>query len=285
MGRLDGKVAVITGGTRGLGLAIAQAYAREGAAVMVASRSATSVASAVAALRATGARADGRPCDVSDRAQVNALADAAVETYGRFDIWVNNAGLSAPYGPTLAIPVEKFLAVLHTQIEGTYFGSVAAMAEFMPRRSGKLINMLGAGSRGPVAYQNAYASGKTWIRSFTLALAKEYKDSGVGIFAFQPGLMHTELLARPEVIAGYEERIRPLKTVMRMWAYEPEVPAEKAVWLASAATDGRTGLEVEQTSIGHLVKGALREGLRLLLKRPEPEMQFDVTSVPAAQGR
>jgi len=285
MGRLDGKVAVITGGTRGLGLAIARAYAREGAAVMVASRSASAVAAAVAGLRATGARADGRPCDVTDRAQVNALADAAVQAFSSIDIWVNNAGLSAPYGPTLAVEVERFLAVLRTQIEGTYLGSVAAMAEFMPRRSGKLINMLGAGARGPVAYQNAYASGKTWIRSFTLALAKEYRDSGVGVFAFQPGLMRTDLLTQPEVIAGYERRIQPLKTVMRMWAFEPEVPAEKAVWLASAATDGRTGLEVEQAGIGHYVLGALREGVRLVLRRPEPETRFDVTSVAPAQGR
>jgi hypothetical protein len=63
------------------------------------------------------------------------------------------------------------------------------------------------------------------------------------------------------------------------------VPAEKAVWLASAATDGRTGLEVTQSGIGHYALGAVREGLRLALRRPEPEMSFDVTSVAPAQGR
>ena len=97
MNLLEGKVAVITGGTRGLGLGIAQACAREGARVVVSSRSADSVSPAVAQLRASGAQANGRTCDVGSLPGVEALARHALEAFGRFDIWVNNAGLSAPY--------------------------------------------------------------------------------------------------------------------------------------------------------------------------------------------
>ncbi len=282
MNSLVNKVAVITGGTRGLGLSIARVYAREGAAVALASRSAEAVKHAVALLRGEGAQVSGWACDVSDLSQVEALADHALATFGRFDIWVNNAGMSAPYGPTAHIPPASFIATLQANIFGVYYGSLVAMRHFLPKHSGKLINMLGQGDRKPVPLQNAYATSKAWVRNFTLALAKEYQDSGVGVFAFNPGLMPTDLLTRVEALEGYEARLKPLETVIRLWANPPEVPAAKALWLASAATDGRTGLEVKVLTPTHLVEGILREGLRRLLRRPAPAVEIKVHSVPPA---
>lgn len=282
MGILTGKVAVITGGTRGLGLAIAQAYAREGAAVVLGSRSADTVEQAVQSLRQAGAQASGRSVDVAVLEQVQALASLAVSEYGRFDIWVNNAGLSAPYGPTAHIQPEAFLRVIQTNITGTYNGSVTALRYWLPGRPGKLINLLGRGDRQAVPFQNAYAASKAWVRAFTLALAKEYRDSPVGIFAFNPGLMETEMLDRVQAVAGYEGRLEPLRTVRRMWSQPPEIPARKAVWLASAATDGKTGLEVRTLGPGLLLAGLLREGARRLLGRPAAEVRLEVERVPAA---
>jgi NAD(P)-dependent dehydrogenase (short-subunit alcohol dehydrogenase family) len=280
MGLLDNKVAVVTGGTRGLGLAIAQAYAREGAAVMIASRSSASVEKAVALLRASSAQADGLACDVGDQAQVQTLTERAIKTFGQFDIWVNNAGLSAPYGPSIDVPIAKFEVVLRTNIWGTYYGSQAALKHFLPRRTGKLINLLGRGDKEPVPLQNAYASSKAWIRNFTLALAKEYKNSGVGVYAFNPGLVMTDMLDRIEAMEGYEDRVRPLETVTRMWGNPPEVPARRAVWLASAATDGRTGFEVRVLTPTVIVAGLLRELERRLMHRPIPPSTMTVASVP-----
>lgn len=281
MGILTGKVAVITGGTRGLGLAIARAYAGEGATVVVGSRSERSVQQAVQALRETGAQASGLAVDVAIPEQVQALADHAVSEWGQFDVWVNNAGLSAPYGPTAHIPPQEFIRVIQTNITGTYNGSVTALRRFAPRRSGKLINLLGRGDHQPVPFQNAYASSKTWVRAFTLALAKEYQDSGVGVFAFNPGLMETDMLDQVEAVAGYEDRLEPLRTVRRLWSKPPEVPARKAVWLASAATDGRTGLEVKELDFRTLVGGLLREGARRVMGKPAPEIRLQVVTVPA----
>jgi NAD(P)-dependent dehydrogenase (short-subunit alcohol dehydrogenase family) len=282
MGILAGKVAVITGGTRGLGRAIAQAFASEGAAVVVASRSAEAVEQTVRDLTAAGAQASGIPCDVSDLAQVRALAAHALEAFGRFDVWVNNAGVAGPQGPTIHVPLESFERVLQTNIFGVYYGSVVAMEYFLPRGSGKLINILGRGAREPGPFQNAYASTKAWIRNFTLAVAKEYKDSGVGVYAFNPGMMRTDLLMRVTAVEGYEARLKLLETVIRMWATPPEAPARKVVWLASAATDGRTGLEVKLSGPASLLGGMAKEGMRRLLRRPAPPLDVTVRTVPPA---
>lgn len=280
MTELLGKVAVITGGSRGLGYAIAQAYVEAGAAVVLAARSQATVEKAAAALAAgagqSGGRASGFAADVSDRAQVEALAEHAVHTFGGLDVWVNNAGVAGPYGPTMEMDPAAFEQVVNTNILGTYYGSHAAMRRFLDRGSGKLINLLGHGWKGPVPWQNPYSASKAWVRSFTLALAEETKGSGVGVFAFNPGMVLTELLTDVEVIEGSEERLKRFPKVVRMWAKPPAVPAAKALWIASAATDGKTGEIYNIFGPGQAMAGALREGVRSLLHRPQPDAAGDL---------
>jgi NAD(P)-dependent dehydrogenase (short-subunit alcohol dehydrogenase family) len=264
---------------------MAQAFIQEGANVVVASRSQESVESAVTALKAFG-RAAGRVCNVSDREQVQDLANLATLEFGGFEIWVNNAGIAAPYGPTIQVEPEAFVEVIQTNILGTYYGSVVAMRHFLSKpvdgNRGKLINILGRGDRQQVPNQNAYAASKAWVRSFTLALAKEYKDSGIGIFAFNPGMMETALLEDVEVVAGYEDRLKIMPTIIRMWASPPEVPAERAVWLASEATDGKTGLEVHQSNPLQFLVGVLREAWLRITGQGEPTRPVQVRPVPPA---
>jgi NAD(P)-dependent dehydrogenase (short-subunit alcohol dehydrogenase family) len=278
---LENKVAVITGGTRGLGLAIAQTYATEGAAVVIASRSQTSIDKAVATLRDNGRPVAGIACDVGDLSQVEALASFTVETFGKIDIWVNNAGLSAPYGPTAAIPTSAFMNVINTNIVGVYNGSTVALRYMLPRLSGKLINLLGRGDteKKGIKFQNAYSASKIWVHSFTSALAKEYKGSGVDIFAFNPGLVNTDLMRHVEAIKGYEQRLKPLETVLRLWANPPEVPAQKALWLASSATDGKSGMIVNLSNPAHLLAGAVRDLLRHLSGKPAPDTSLDIRTI------
>lgn len=285
MGLLDHKVAVITGASRGLGWAIAQAYAREGAAVVLGARSADGIRRAVTELESRGQRAAGLACDASDPQQVEALARLAEERLGRIDIWVNNAGISAAYGPTVGVTPDAFIAATRVNIFSTYYGSMAAMRRFLPQRSGKLINLLGAGSDRPAPNQNAYGSSKVWIHWFSAALAKENQGSGVEILSFNPGLVLTDLLTHVEVVKGYAEKVRPLETVMRMWANPPDVPARKAVWLASAATDGKNGLRVSVLTADRILGGALKEGLRRLLGRKAPASPLTVIEVEPPPAR
>ena len=279
---LKDKVAVITGGSRGLGLAIAQTYARAGAKVVIASRTPRAVDLAVDSLRASGYHATGLACDVADMAQVEALAQHAIQTFGRMDIWVNNAGLSAPYGPTVHIPRRDFMTVINTNIIGTYNGSIIAMRHFLAQKSGKLINLLGRGDKGSIALQNAYSSSKVWVRNFTKTLANEYRNSGVDIFGFNPGLVRTEMLSNVHAVAGYEEQMNPLRFVAMLWENDADVPAEKALWLASPATDGKNGTMVTVLTKRMMLSRLIALPFRKLLNRSTELLPLNVTSVKSA---
>ncbi|MBK8045694.1 MAG: SDR family oxidoreductase [Anaerolineales bacterium] len=281
MAQLQGKVAVITGGTRGLGLAIAQAYASEGAAVVVASRSEKSVTSAVAGLRQSGAQASGLAVDVGNLDEVVALAAHAASTFGRLDIWVNNAGISSPFGPTASGNPESFHQVVQTNVIPVYNGSHLRHEYFLAQGHGKLVNMLGRGWRKPVPFQNAYAASKAWVFSFTMALAKEYQDSGVGVYAFSPGMVLTDMLTDVSVIEGSEEKLRSFETIVRLWGKPAEEPASQAVWLASAATDGKTGLEVNYLNNWRLLQGVIGEGWRRVRRVPSAPLSVHLHTVKA----
>ena len=256
---LQNKVAVITGASRGLGLAIARAYTREGASVVLAARTQAAIDPIVAEFTAHGKPAAGLACNVSNLEQVESLACLAEQRFGRIDIWVNNAGVSGPYGPTPWVQPESFVNTLQTNIIGTYNGSITALKRFQKQGSGKLINLLGAGTDRPAPQQNAYGSSKVWIRWFSTALASEIAGSGIEVMMLQPGLMVTDMITNVEAVEGYTEKVKPLETVTRIFGVQPEHSAEKALWMASAATDGKNGLRVNAVGRGRALRGALAE--------------------------
>jgi glucose 1-dehydrogenase len=237
------------------------------------------VAATVDALRAAGGQAAGMACDVGDLTQVAALRDLALARFGRLDVWINNAGVSGVYGPTLGVPIDTFENIFRTNMLGVYYGSIVALQHFVGQRRGKLINMLGAGDRGVRPLQNAYGSSKVWVGSFTKTLAQEYRNAGVEIIAFNPGLVITEMLSEVEVVPGYEDAVQPLRTVVQLWGNPPAVPAQRAVWLASSATDGRNGLVERQLNSLAMLTGLLRAGLRRLTNTPPPPFTLNVRPV------
>lgn len=279
MNELKDKVAVITGGTRGLGLAIAEAFGKEGATVVVASRSKDSVHSAIEQLSNHGITASGMSVDVSQFEQVKALVNHAIEEFGHLDIWVNNAGLSCPTGPTMHVPDERIRALINTNIIGVYNGSRAAMETFVPQGFGKLINISGKGERKPFPMHNPYASSKAWEHNFTLTLAKEYKYSGVGVFLINPGLVESDMFRHLSFVRGYEENIEIFKVVARLFSNPPEVAAAKVVWLASSATDGKTGIRINLIGTAGMLKGVSRELSRRMRRHPAPPLEVEVSLV------
>jgi NAD(P)-dependent dehydrogenase (short-subunit alcohol dehydrogenase family) len=230
-------------------------------------------------LKSNGAQVTGMACDVADIVQVEALANHAIQAFGQIDIWVNNAGLSAPYGPTAHIPSREFKSVIDTNITGTYNGSVVALRKMASQGHGKLINLLGRGDTGGVPFQNAYSASKVWVRNFTKSLAAEYKNSGIEIFGFNPGLVLTEMLSQVEAVSGFEEKLSVLPFITSMWGNTADVPAEKALWLASHASDGKSGQMVSVLTPGFMLRRALVTGLRKLLRLPVDMMELNISSV------
>jgi glucose 1-dehydrogenase len=278
MKKMNGKVVVITGASRGLGASTARLFAAEGASVVISARSSLLVEKMSEDLNSSGLSTSAFVCDVSDLRQVEALAQFTLEKYGHFDIWVNNAGISGPYGPTLDLSADQFLGVIQTNILGVYHGSLTAMRHFLSQKRGKLINILGRGDDEPVPMQNSYGSSKAWIRNFTIALAKEYKKSHVGVLAFNPGLMDTGFLRNVETFKGQEEPLKVMPFLIKTFASSPDRAALKILWLASEATDGKTGLYVRNTSRLGMIFGVFK----LLVPRSKEPVELTITTIPTS---
>ena len=183
--------------------------------------------------------------------------------------------------------VPLFLANVlgvQTNIIGVYHGSRTALHYFNNQNSGKLINILGLGDSWAAPWQNTYAASKAWMRSYTKALAAENKGSGVSIIAFNPGMTRTSLLTEVDVIEGSEERLKVFPLIVRMWSNPPEVPAEKIAWLASAATDGRTGLYVSLVRPGFVLRGLWKELMRSITGNHAGDVVIHTNTVTPHRG-
>lgn len=270
---LSGRVAVVTGSSRGLGFAIASQLGRHGATVVLASRSDADVAAAVDRLRADGVDAYGRRCDVSALPEVEELRDEALQ-HGTLDIWVNNAGASGAYGPTASTPVDDFTRVVRTNILGTFHGARVALPVFIAQDHGDLVNLYGQGDKGPVALQNAYASSKRWVRQFTETLRAETRRTGVRVHGMNPGLVVTDMLGRVTSQAGYERRLGGLQVVVGLWGQPPEVAAEPVLRLVTS-----NAAEFRDLTPATLVGRGLRNVFAGRLRRRN-RMPMDITVLP-----
>jgi len=283
---LTGKTVVITGSTRGFGFEIARVVLEYGGNVFISSRNQSAVDAALQQLATPGRSSDhvaGIVADVADVQQVRTLALAAIAAFGSFQVWINNAGISGPYGPALQWDPAEFSAVLNTNIYGAYHGSQVAMTYFLKHGQGKLINILGRGYNGSTPFQSAYSSSKAWLRSFTMSLAGEVDSPNIGVFAFNPGMMLTELLTDVDVIAGSEERLKALPTVLRLLALHPSKAAQKAAWIASSATDGKNAKLYSMTSSLSMLKSVFLAGWRKLLGQSQNEVHLQIHTIPPYQ--
>lgn len=192
-GSLAGKVIVITGSTRGIGRAMAEACAAAGAAVVVSSRTPSAVAETVTALRATGATASGIACDVSRESDLASLLAHAIAEHGGVDVWVNNAGISLGMRRHIETTPGEIRAIVDINLVGTMLASRIVVPHLIARGGGTLVNVSGRGGRGDAgAYTAAYAATKAGIMVFTKSLAAEHKADPVSIVVFMPGMVDTD---------------------------------------------------------------------------------------------
>ncbi len=255
---LQNKVVVITGSTRGFGHALARALLARGAAVVISGRQQATVDAVVAQLAPEGEVA-GIACDVSVAAQVRALATATLARFGRIDIWVNNAGITAPPGGVLDFPPETAEHIWRVNALGTLHGTQIAVS-VMKRQpeGGTIVNLYGRGSNGrPASPTGLYGASKAWVTLFTRTVAQEYRHLPIRFIGFSPGMMTTDMLQVHEVVGEQAAaRLRNLPRVLAALATPPEVPAAALVHLLERH-DNKPFVEYRTLRGLRLLKGLL----------------------------
>ncbi|HEX5043718.1 MAG TPA: SDR family oxidoreductase [Candidatus Polarisedimenticolaceae bacterium] len=175
---LKGKVIVITGASSGFGKGAARQFAREGAWLALAARRGHLLDALAAECEQMGARAASIPTNVADPTEVEALAEAAIEVFGRIDVWVNNAGVGA-LGRFADVPLEEHIGVVETTLMGTVYGSWFAMRQFLRQGSGVLINIASELGKTSVPYYGSYTAAKHGVVGLSTSLRQELDQNEV----------------------------------------------------------------------------------------------------------
>ena len=238
---LEGKVAVVTGSARGIGLAIAKRFVDEGARVVVSDIDEKAAAEAAAELGGAEVAVSAR-CDVSVTSDVVALVEVATETFGRLDVMVNNAGITRD-ATIRKMTEDEFDAVIGVHLKGCWNGTRAAATVMREQGSGSIINMSSISGKTGAIGQTNYSAAKAGIVGLSKAAAKELAHLGVRVNAIQPGLIRTAMTeALPEHIWDKKMAEIPMGR-----AGEPEEIAQVALFYASSLSSYMTGTVAEVT--------------------------------------
>lgn len=242
--KLDGQVAVITGAGRGIGRAIALAYAREGARLALAARSEPELDETVAAVSELDAEAIAVRTDVTSQIATERLARRVVQRFGRIDLLVNNAGISGPVGPLQDNDIAEWVDTINVNLTGTFLVCRAIVPVMIGQGGGKIINLSGAGVANAWSNMSAYCSSKAAVVRLTEVLAQELEGKGITVNALGPGSVHTsmwEKMTEQAADAGAEFIHELGQRVLSGGGASIDDCAELAVWLGSEESGNLTG--------------------------------------------
>ena len=240
---LVGKSAVVTGASRGIGKAVAEALAAAGAQVALLARSERALHAVADGIEAEGGRALVMPADVAEEGSVSAAFSSIYSAWDSVDVLVNNAGVQGPIGPLHAVDVERWWKSVEVNLKGCFLCSQQVLPHMMAQRGGKIINLSGGGAVSPRPFFSAYSASKAAIVRLTETLAAEVRDHRIDVNAIAPGAVNTEML-KERLAAG--ERAGRAETeadrqLLENGGTDPQRPAGLAVYLASARSDGLSG--------------------------------------------
>lgn len=255
--RLGQQAAIVTGGGHGIGRAIVHAFAREGAAVMIADLDAGRAAQTCAEVVAAGGRAAFVQVDVADRAAVEALVQTTLDSYGRLDILVNNAAILGENGPLLEVSQAVWDRVIAVNQTGVFVCSQVAGRVMAQARRGTIINISSVNGQVPQPRCVAYAAAKAAVESLTRSLAIDLAAYGIRANCIAPGPIQSR---SPD-----GEPAHPSEIVLLGRAGLPAEIANVAVFLASDEASYITGQSIAVDG-GHLVNGYTLYGI----ERPQP---------------
>jgi NAD(P)-dependent dehydrogenase (short-subunit alcohol dehydrogenase family) len=232
---LSGRVALVTGGSRGLGLAISSGLAAAGAAVMVSSRKVDACEAAVEAITAEGGTAAAHPAHMGDVAQVEGLVDATIGRYGRLDVVVNNAAnaLAQSFGEITEAGFDKSFAV---NVKGPVFLVQRAIPHLAASGHGSVVNIVSVGGFLGGPHLGLYTAGKAALWHFTRTMAKELLPHGIRVNAIAPGPFDTDMIPDDEAMRAMITGSSPQNRLAA-----PKEIVGAALYLASDASTFATG--------------------------------------------
>jgi 3-oxoacyl-[acyl-carrier protein] reductase len=204
--KLEGKVVLVTGGSRGIGRAIALACAREGANLSLCARTESEVDKTVAELRGLGVQCAGQVCDVSQEESVEQLIASVMDRFGRIDVLVNNAGVMTRASTAWELDVRKWDYTIAVNLRGAFLVSRAVLPYMIRQKGGSIINV--SSMIGRMAYPNfiAYSASKWGLEGFSQALAAELRSHRIRVNSVDPGTVATKLTgfsgSKPESVTG-----------------------------------------------------------------------------------
>jgi NAD(P)-dependent dehydrogenase (short-subunit alcohol dehydrogenase family) len=232
--QFENQVALITGGSNGIGKATAIAFAREGAKVIVSDMADAAGEEVVATIRAAGGEARYARCDVRDASQVASLVSGTVKTYGRLDVAFNNAGIEGTMAAVADVTEEAWERVLRVNLTGVFLCMKYQIEQMLKQGSGAIVN--NASILGQVGFANAsaYAAAKHGLLGLTRCAALEYSARGIRVNAVCPGFIVTPMLERAGLMNDPAVRamIEGLHAMKRMG--QPEEVAEAVLFLSSS---------------------------------------------------
>jgi NAD(P)-dependent dehydrogenase (short-subunit alcohol dehydrogenase family) len=244
---LAGRVALITGANRGLGLEIARSFVAAGASVMLCARDSAEMnrtGAELATAAGEGQLVRWQAADVTKRLQMDSLVKQAIDELGGLHVLVNNAGVYGPFGTIDEVEWEEWVKALEINLYGSVIPVRAVLPHFKAQRCGKILQLSGGGATNPLPRISAYAASKAAIVRFAETVAEECREYGIDVNSIAPGALNTRLL--DDVLAAGPERVgaeffaRALQQ-KELGGVPPARGAELAVFLASAASDGITG--------------------------------------------
>jgi 3-oxoacyl-[acyl-carrier protein] reductase len=191
--KLKDKVCLITGAGRGIGKAVAMAYAREGASLALCARTGGELEQAVAEVRSLDVECAGWICDVSLEEPVGEFVTAVYKRFGRIDVLVNNAGVMTRPAPMIELDIKKWDYTIAVNLRGPFLVTRAVLPIMMKQRSGSIINVSSMIGRGAYANFTAYAASKWGLEGFSATLAAETSSHNVRVNSVEPGYVATKL--------------------------------------------------------------------------------------------
>jgi dehydrogenase/reductase SDR family protein 4 len=254
--KLENKVIVVTGATRGIGRSIAEACGKQGCKIVICSRHEAAVNETIDILKNKGINITGIAADVSKGADLEKLLQHAIDKWGKVDVWVNNAGLSSGMRAIHELSEQEIKEIIDVNLAGTLMACKLLLPYFVRQNGGIIINMGGRGSSGdPSPFLTTYAATKAAVVSLTKSLAREYRKYHISINCVIPGMVATDFYHNIKTGSNQEENLASIPYVLKAFGVPTDEVGQFFAQVAAQKPGKVTGKTYSLLKGGRLFRG------------------------------